>query len=234
MAVNKALVLLSGGLDSAVCFFSAIQKYAEVVAMSFDYGQRHANELSHAWHVVEYARHFKKKNYEHIVQSLKLPKGTSAPSALTSRNVKFRASGGCNNLPTSFVPGRNLLFLSFACTHAMVRGIDDVIIGATSAHSEGYPDCTPEFIESFNKTFCEATKSSVKVMAPLMYMPKAKIFAVHAGDPKLFEFIVYNTMSCFEGDLKSHAWGMGCGKCPSCKIRAKGWKEFKCDQKRTK
>ena len=231
---SKALVLLSGGLDSAVCFFSAIQEYDEVVALSFDYGQRHAKELRSAHNIVEYGKHFKQKNYEHILQSIKIPKGTSVPSALTSKHVKLCAKGGYHNLPTSFVPGRNLLFLSFACTHAMVRGIDAVITGVNVQDFSGYPDCRPEFIKSFGETFFKATESSVKVLTPLMHMSKALIFAVHAERPDLLKFIVNTTMSCYEGDPKSHAWGMGCGKCPSCKIRAKGWKEFRRDQKRTK
>lgn len=234
---KSAVVLLSGGLDSAVCFFSAINKYDHVIALSFDYGQRNRVELRCAYNISEFARCFMRKSCEHILQSIEIPKGTSVPSALTSERCKLQAEGGYKNMPTSFVPGRNLLFLSFACTQAMVRGIDHVITGVnTFPNINPEFDTRPAFIKSFIRTFHEATMSDVKVLTPLMGMSKAEVFAVHCGSDSVFEFLVANTMSCYEREslLRRHPWGMGCGKCTPCKVRSKGWKEFKRDQKRTK
>lgn len=229
---DSALVLLSGGMDSAVCFFWAMYSFEKVVAVSFDYGQRHFNEIEYARHIVATGSNMKKRRYEHCVCELNMPTGKHIKSALTCPSTKLKSKGGYNNLPTSFVPGRNLIFLSHACTEAMVRGIPNVVIGANIEDYSGYPDCRPEFIHSFTSTFIRATNFDMKVHTPLMRKTKAEIFGMFDFNPKLFSAIRFNTISCYEGCTDTHEWGFGCAKCPSCKIRAKGWKEYKRDKKR--
>lgn len=213
----KAVLLLSGGLDSATCLLIAREEGFEVLALSFDYGQRHAVEIDRARALA--ARH---GAAEHRVVRLDLP-GKGA-SALTDASIPVPAHGsGAEAIPITYVPARNTLFLAHALAWAEAAGASDIFIGANAVDYSGYPDCRPEFIEAFERMANLATKAAVegrttfRVRAPLLAMTKADIVrkAAAAG----LDFAM--TSSCYEPGPT----GDPCGACDSCFLREKGFQE---------
>ena len=210
----NAIVLLSGGLDSATCLAIARQEGFEPVALSFDYGQRHNAELAAARRVAEaFAVH------DHRVLRLEL--GTIGGSALTdtSIDVPTEASEG---IPVTYVPARNTVFLSFALGLAEVTGADAIFIGVNAVDYSGYPDCRPEFIAAFETMANLATKAGVeghrmKIHTPLMHLTKAEI--VRTGMALGVDYAL--TVSCYQADLD----GRACGVCDSCRLRRKGFED---------
>jgi len=215
--MSKAIVLLSGGLDSSTVLAIALRDGYDVVALTFDYGQRHAKEIDSARRV---ARHFGVK--EHVVMSLDL--GRHSHSSLTdvSEDVpQNRTRGEIDaGIPSTYVPARNLVFLGIASSLAESMGAQAVFIAANSVDFSGYPDCTPEFINAFQRTLEVGTKAGregtvVKVMAPIVNMSKADIVreAVKLRVP------IELTWSCYRGGPKA------CGRCDSCLLRLQGFSE---------
>jgi len=212
---KKAVVLLSGGLDSAVTLFLAAAKGYECFALSFDYGQRHKKEIARAKRVAALAKaHFK-------IVSLKLPwKGSSLIDknlALpVNRTVREIRSGG---IPSTYVPARNSIFLSVAASYAEAIGAGKVFIGAHSEDSSGYPDCRRGYLKKFAEAIRLGTKSGTEgrlsVEFPLIKKRKSGIIKLGVSLGVPFEF----TRSCYRGGIKP------CGKCDSCILRAKGFKE---------
>lgn len=217
----RAVVLLSGGLDSATAAAWAKAEGYDLHALSFDYGQRHRRELAGAKAVAKAlgAR-------EHKV--LRLPVGELGHSALTDRSIAVpdapkpgpggRAIG--STIPSTYVPARNTVFLAFALGHAEVAGASAIVIGANALDYSGYPDCRPEYLEAFERMANLATKAgvegrTVKVLAPLLHMSKRDIVATaqRLGAP------VALTWSCYRGGRRP------CGTCESCVLRAKGFAE---------
>jgi len=213
----KAIVLLSGGLDSGTCLLLAREEGFEVLALSFDYGQRHAVEIDRARALA--ARYGAR---EHRVVRLDFP-GKGA-SALTDASIPVPAHGSsAEAIPTTYVPARNTLFLAHALAWAEVSGASDLFIGANALDYSGYPDCRPEFIGAFERLANLATKAAVegriafRIRAPLLAMSKAEIVRKAASLGLDFSL----TSSCYEPGPA----GEPCGVCDSCFLREKGFRE---------
>ena len=211
--MTRTVVILSGGLDSTVCLAEALGAGDEVIALSIDYGQRHSIELARANSI---AAHYA---VEHIVQRLDL--SAWGGSALTDASIDVPTADLANDrIPVTYVPGRNLIFLSLAVALAEARGFDRVSIGVNALDYSGYPDCRPEFIDSFRVAAGLALRTGVEgspvdVITPLIDMSKAQIVrrGVALGAP------LELTWSCYRGNDKP------CGDCDSCVLRAKGFAE---------
>lgn len=214
MKSRKAIVLLSGGMDSATSLAYAVSKGFDVHALSFSYGQRHKIELKYAKKI---ALQFNAS--EHLVISFDLRK--IGGSALTSEKMKIPEKF-IPGIPSTYVPARNTIFLSFATSWAEVIGARDIFIGVNSLDYSGYPDCRPEFIRSFNKCANLGTRAAdekweFKIHAPLQKMKKSGI--IKLGLKLGVDFSL--TLSCYNPTAK----GVPCGKCNSCILRLKGFKE---------
>lgn len=211
---NKAVVLLSGGLDSTTCLYQAIADGKEIQALSFDYGQRHKIELSYAKKVT------RKLGIPHTIQKLK-PE-LFLGSSLTQKSLHVpKNSLRKEEIPNTYVPGRNILFLSFAVSLAEGTGSDSIYIGVNSMDYSGYPDCRPEFIKMFEMAIQLGTKKgsqgpSIKILTPLQNLSKKEI--VLLGNQLKVPF--HLTFSCY--DPKN---GKACGKCDACLLRKKGFQE---------
>ena len=214
---EKAVVLLSGGMDSATAMAVARSNGQELYALSFDYGQRHRKELECARKL---ARFFKAK--EHKV--LKIELGKLGGSALTDTavDVPDADSGwtGGKPIPATYVPARNLVLLSIAAAYAETVGAGAIFIGANAIDYSGYPDCRPEFLRAFEEaarlgTKCGVSGRPLRIEAPLLHLSKSQI--VRLGASLLVPFGM--TWSCYRGDKRP------CGKCDSCMLRAKGFAE---------
>jgi 7-cyano-7-deazaguanine synthase len=213
----RAIVLLSGGLDSATCLLIAREEGFETLALSFDYGQRHAIELERARTLA--GRYGAR---EHRVARLDLPSRGS--SALTNLALEVpRDSVGRQAIPITYVPARNTLFLSHAIAWGEAAGAGEIFIGANALDYSGYPDCRPEFLEAFEKAANLGTKAGVegtlafRIRAPLLRMTKADIVRLGAGLGLDFSL----TTSCYEPS----GAGRPCGHCDSCLLRHKGFRE---------
>jgi len=212
----NAIVLLSGGLDSATCLLIAREEGFEVFALSFDYGQRHRVELERARALA--ARYGAS---DHRILRLDLPARGS--SALTNPETAVpRDSLGSEPIPITYVPARNTLFLAHAIAWAEVIGAADVFIGANALDYSGYPDCRPEFLEAFERTANLGTKAGVegrrfRIRAPLLSMTKAEIIGRASALGLDFDL----TISCYEPSES----GRPCGHCDSCLLRNRGFLE---------
>jgi 7-cyano-7-deazaguanine synthase len=227
---SAALVLFSGGQDSTVCLAWALARFGRVETVGFDYGQRHAAELAARPRILEKLRAAfpgwaPRLGPDHLLplDTLKAIGG----SALTD-NVKIEM--GQNGLPTSFVPGRNVMFLTAAAALGYRRGIWDLVGGMCETDFSGYPDCRDETVQATAKALSLGLARDVKVHTPLMWIDKAATWklAQELGGDTLVEAIVEETVTCYEGDRSHrHDWGFGCGLCPACELRAAGYAKFR-------
>ena len=228
--LDKALVLFSGGQDSTVCLVWALLRFAHVETIGFDYGQRHAVELevragirvrlsalSTAWRA--------RLADDHVVQIDAL--AAISETALT-REVAIEVAE--TGLPTTFVPGRNLVFLAFAGAVAYRRGIKHLVAGMCETDYSGYPDCRDDTIKAMQLALTLGMDRRFVIHTPLMWIDKAATFALAheiGGDP-LIELLLDQTHTCYLGDRQHrHAWGFGCGECPACRLRADGYAKWK-------
>ena len=227
---SSALVLFSGGQDSTVCLAWALSRFARVETVGFDYGQRHAAELTARPRILEKLRRAfplwaGRLGDDHLL-SLDVLKAIGG-SALTD-NVKIEM--GKNGLPTSFVPGRNVLFLATAAALGYRRGISDLVGGMCETDFSGYPDCRDETVQATAKALSLGLAQDIKVHTPLMWIDKAATWklAEELGGSALVDLIVEETVTCYEGDrVHRHDWGYGCGKCPACQLRATGYTKYR-------
>ena len=208
---SRCVVLLSGGQNSTTALFWAMKKFKNVMAVSFDYGQRHKIELKSAAKIAKLAgvKHtvIVVKEYEAIQNSALLDK-TSSINKHDKINKK---------LPASFVPGRNILFLTAAAAYAYVNKAENIVIGVSQADYSGYPDCRGEFIRSMEKSLSLGMEYPVKIHTPLLNKNKMQTVLL-AKELKVLDMMKY-THTCYEGNNKP------CNKCPACRLRAKGFKE---------
>jgi 7-cyano-7-deazaguanine synthase len=214
---EKAIVVFSGGQDSTTCLFWAKERFEEVEAVTFDYGQKHRLEIDCAR---EIARELGVKH--HILDMSLL--NQLAPNALTRQDIKIQ-EGENGELPSTFVPGRNLLFFSFAGVLARQVGAKYIVTGVSETDFSGYPDCRDTFIKSLNVTLNLAMDDSFVIEAPLMWLNKSQTWEL-AGQLGAFEFVRERTLTCYNGVIAD-----GCGDCPACKLRKKGLEEFYLAQK---
>ncbi|MCB9480677.1 MAG: 7-cyano-7-deazaguanine synthase QueC [Desulfobacteraceae bacterium] len=216
MDKKKAVVLLSGGIDSATCAAIAKDMGFIVYALSFDYNQRHKTELDFADQTARFLGVFEHKI---IPTDLSLIGG----SALTDNKISVPDfKEGNTKIPVTYVPSRNIIFLSYAVSYAEVIGADDIFIGVTAVDYSGYPDCRPEFIEAFSSAVNLGTKKGIegrpfKIHTPLVDLSKDQIITKGLGLGMDYSF----TSSCYNPDVKGYA----CGKCDSCIIRKRGFEK---------
>lgn len=219
----KAVVLLSGGADSATCLAIARAKGREVFALSFQYGQRHRVELS-------FARRLARRLGCAAHRTLKVDLPASGASALTSRKISVpRRAGARGTIPVTYVPGRNAIFLAHALSWAEAVGAFEIWIGANVVDYSGYPDCRPEFLRAFEKMANLATKAGVeksgrfRIVAPLLKMTKLEILQLGASLGLDYDW----TFSCYDPSAE----GSPCGKCDSCRIRNRALRRLEKQQR---
>lgn len=226
---DAALVLFSAGQDSATCLAWALQRYARVETIGFFYGQRHAIEMEQRETVrrrmVALNPDWAARLGPDVVVDIS-GYGALAESALTAdRAIEMAASG----LPTTFVPGRNLVFLTVAAAQAYRRSIDILVAGMCETDFSGYPDCRRDTIDAQERALALGLERPMGIETPLMHLTKAATWglAYDLGGDALVDLIVEHTHTCYEGDrTHRHAWGYGCGACPACDLRAKGWEAW--------
>jgi 7-cyano-7-deazaguanine synthase len=226
---DTALVLFSGGQDSTTCLAWALERYARVETIGFDYGQRHAIELTVRPAVLAGIRALKPEwdqrlGEDHMVDLSVI--GKISATALTS-NVEIAMQE--NGLPNTFVPGRNLLFMTVAATLAYRRGLNVLVGGMCETDFSGYPDCRDDTMKALQVTLNLGMATRLKLETPLMWIDKRQTWelALAAGGAALVDLIREQTHTCYLGERgQLHAWGYGCGKCPACELRARGYAQF--------
>lgn len=218
---NKALVVLSGGQDSATCLGWALQEWGpeNITALTFNYKQRHDVEIECAAKIADYFR------VKHIVINTDIFENMS-DIALLGRDRDTNINEEKDGLPISFVPGRNMFFLTVAGMYAYNNDIQYIIIGVCQTDYSGYPDCRELSISAIRNALCLCMDADFEIKTPLMYTSKAETFKL-AENLGILDLIKYETSTCYEGDRQTGwPWGYGCGACPACKLRAKGWEEY--------
>ena len=210
---NAALVLFSGGQDSTVCLFWALKRFVRVETVCFRYGQRHESEIEAAKAIAANA------GVTFRIIDATMIAGLSSNS-LTDAAVTMDKGHTGNAPPNTFVPGRNLLFISMAAVIARERNIANLITGVSQADYSGYPDCRDEFIISLNATLNLAMDEQFVIHTPLMWLNKAAVWQF-ADELDIFELVINSTVTCYKGIP-----GDGCGECPSCKLRRRGLQEY--------
>jgi len=215
---RSAVVVLSGGQDSTTCLLWALDRYETVEAVSFDYGQRHKAELKCAAEIC--ARY----NVNQTVVGLD-ELNQLAPNALTRDDISVDEDAPEEGTPNTFVEGRNMVFLTYAAIFAKSHGITDVITGVSQSDFSGYPDCRDVFIKSLNVTLNLAMDYEFNLITPLMWLDKAETWAL-ADSLGGLEVVRNMTLTCYNG-----VKGDGCGNCPACKLRRKGYEMYMAGRK---
>ena len=230
MNSETALVLFSGGQDSTVCLAWALERFSRVETIGFDYGQRHAIELSVRARLREKMSALTsgwaaRLGDDHMIKLDAL--AAISDTALTRQTAIEIADSG---LPTTFVPGRNLMFFCFAGALAYRRGARHLVAGMCETDYSGYPDCRDDTIKAMQVALTLGLDKRVAIHTPLMWIDKAETFtlAVEIGGEAFLDLLIEDSHSCYLGDRgKRHDWGYGCGTCPACQLRAQGFAKFK-------
>ncbi|HSP50319.1 MAG TPA: 7-cyano-7-deazaguanine synthase QueC [Pseudolabrys sp.] len=228
-STDTALVLFSGGQDSTVCLAWALERFARVETVGFDYGQRHAVELTVRPRLRERLAALRPEwkarvGEDHIIKLDAL--AAISDSALTRETAIEIADNG---LPTTFVPGRNLIFFSFSGALAYWRGARHIVAGMCETDYSGYPDCRDDTVKAMQVALSLGMDKRVTIHTPLMWIDKAGTFtmAEDLGGAALLDLVVEDTHSCYLGDrTRRQDWGYGCDECPACKLRARGFATF--------
>ncbi len=225
---KTALVLLSGGQDSAVCLAWALNRYQRVETVGFDYGQRHAVELKARQVVRRKIVRLAPLWAERLGPDHRLnirAFGTIGETAMTAERAIEVTDRG---LPSTFVPGRNLVFLVYAAALADRRSLDVLVGGMCETDYSGYPDCRRDTLDALQTTLNLGMARNFAIETPLMRLTKAETWglAKQLGGEPLVQLIVENSHTCYLNDRTPHDWGGGCGHCPACHLRAKGWSDW--------
>ena len=230
ISTDAALVLFSGGQDSTTCLAWALQRYARVETLGFDYGQRHAIELTVRPNILQAIRTLDSSwatrlGEDHMLDLSVL--GDVSETALTrDSEITMQADG----LPNTFVPGRNLLFLTLAAALTYRRGIRVLVGGMCETDYSGYPDCRDETLRALQSALRLGMNTELTIETPLMWLDKAATWqlADQLGGTALIDLIRTETHTCYLGERHQlHEWGYGCGHCPACELRAKGYEIYK-------
>ena len=221
-----ALVLFSGGQDSATCLAWALREFGTAETIGFAYGQRHVAELTMRPALREAMRAMPwgaGLGADHTLDVAVL--GQISDTALT-RDMAITM--GANGLPNTFVPGRNLLFLTLAAAVAYRRGLQHIVTGVCETDYSGYPDCRDDTIKAMQVALNLGLDHRFVLHTPLMWIDKAATWrmAERLGGTALVELIRAGTLSCYQGELTANDWGPGCGTCPACELRRKGWEYY--------
>lgn len=226
---ETALVLFSGGQDSATCLAWALARFARVELLGFDYGQRHAIELECRARLIEGMAAIKPEWADKIGDSHTLSIPTLKDISDTALTSDVAIAMGADGLPNTFVPGRNLVFLTFAGALAYRRGITHIIGGMCETDYSGYPDCRDDTIKALQNALSLGMARPFTLHTPLMWLDKADTWrlARDLGGTALVDLICAESHTCYLGERgEKHAWGYGCGVCPACALRARGWQQF--------
>jgi 7-cyano-7-deazaguanine synthase len=229
MNSETAIVLFSGGQDSTVCLAWALERFSRVETIGFDYGQRHAVELGVRGRLRERMAALNpdwamRLGEDHLVRLDAL--AALSESALTRPMAIEMAESG---LPTTFVPGRNLIFFCFAGALAYRRGARHLVAGMCETDYSGYPDCRDDTVKAMQIALTLGLDKRVTIHTPLMWVDKADTFAMadRIGGPAFLDLVIEDSHSCYLGDrTRRHEWGYGCGTCPACELRAQGFARF--------
>ena len=225
-----ALVLFSGGQDSSVCLAWALDRYERVETVGFDYGQRHAAELQARVEVrrrmADLAPGWRERlGPDHLLDLASF--GAIGETALTT-DAAIEITG--RGLPSTFVPGRNLVFLTYAAALADRRGLRALVGGMCETDFSGYPDCRRDTLDALEQALNLGMARDFRIETPLMRLSKAQTWALAdalGGEP-LVELILEHSHTCYRGDRsRRHDWGYGCGACPACDLRENGWREWR-------
>lgn len=229
MISQNALVLFSGGQDSTVCLAWALARYNRVTTIGFDYGQRHSVELECRQNVMLALRASKSVKTTELGDDTLLDLGILGQISDTSltRDAEIEISEA--GLPTTFVPGRNLIFLTLASAVAWRQSASVLVGGMCETDYSGYPDCRRATIDAQEQALALGLDREIVIETPLMHKTKADTFAMakSLGGDELVEIVVEHTHTCYLGDRSTrHEWGYGCGTCPACQLRATGWEDW--------
>ncbi|AXZ24123.1 7-cyano-7-deazaguanine synthase QueC [Staphylococcus warneri] len=208
---NKAIVVFSGGQDSTTCLFYAKKHFKDVILVTFNYGQRHDAEIEVAKKIAQ------EQNVEHHILDMSLLSQLT-PNALTQHDLKIEDTE--DGIPNTFVPARNLLFLSFAGALAYQIKAKHIITGVCETDFSGYPDCRDSFIKSMNVTLNLSMDRDFVIHTPLMWLDKAQTWEL-ADNLGVLNYIRENTLTCYNGII-----GDGCGECPACQLRSRGLDQY--------
>lgn len=211
---NKVLVVFSGGQDSTTCLFWAKRNFSEVYALSFIYGQKHANEVELARSIAEEA------GVKWDVMDVSFISRLSTGCSLTDSSITMDQERPEGGVPNTFVPGRNMFFLSIAAVYAREHGISHIVTGVSQTDFSGYPDCRDAFIKSLNVTLNLAMDEQFVIHTPLMWIDKCETWAL-ADELGVLDLIREKTLTCYNG-----VQGDGCGHCPACKLRREGLEKY--------
>lgn len=223
---SSALVLFSGGQDSTTCLAWALSRYARVETLGFDYGQRHAVELSLRPVLLAAIRVLKPEWHSRLGEDHLLDLSLLAQISDTALTSDKAIAMQANGLPNTFVPGRNLLFITVAAALAYRRDIDVIVGGMCETDYSGYPDCRDESLRALESALQLGMATTLSLQTPLMWLNKAATWqlAEDLGGAPLVELIRTDTHTCYLGERGTlHDWGHGCGSCPACELRAKGY-----------
>lgn len=229
---TKVLVLFSGGQDSTTCLAWALERYEHVETIGFDYGQRHEIELECRISILQEVRNrfpkWAKRLGEDHVLDLKLLGQISDTAMTAEKTIEFEKNG----LPNTFVPGRNLLFFTFAAAIAYRRGLSVLVGGMCETDYSGYPDCRDNTLKSLQVSLGLGMDLPLVIETPLMWLDKKQTWklAKDLGGSSFVEFVQEETHTCYLGDRQHrHDWGYGCNDCPACELRRIGFEAFKLD-----
>ena len=211
---NKALIVFSGGQDSTTCLFWAKKHFKKVYALCFHYGQKHVVEVDMARNIAE------KAGVPFEVKDVSFISELSSGCSLTDSNIKMDEERIGVAPPNTFVPGRNLFFLSIAAVYAREHGIMNIVTGVSQTDFSGYPDCRDSFIRSLNVSLNLAMEEQFVIHTPLMWIDKAETWKL-ADELGVFDIVRNETLTCYNG-IK----GDGCGECPACKLRRRGLETY--------
>lgn len=230
---STALVLFSGGQDSTTCLAHALARYQRVETIGFDYGQRHSVELQQRLVVLDAFRESFPKWGARLGQDHVLDLGVLGDVSETSltRDMAFQMEQ--TGLPNTFVPGRNLMFLTLAGALAYRRGLEVIVTGVCETDYSGYPDCRDDTMKAMQLALSLGMDRRITIETPLMWIDKAATWqmASELGGQKLLDLILEETHTCYTGDREHrHAWGYGCGECPACELRARGFEQYSASQ----
>ena len=228
-AAAGALVLFSGGQDLTTCLALALDQYARVETVGFDYGQRHRVELDQRAVIRDLLRHNfpawrERLGDDHVIHIEAL-----AQISTTAMTEAIEIVTGERGLPNTFVPGRNLLFLTFAAALAYRRGFKHIVGGMCETDFSGYPDCRDDTVKAMQLALNLGMDARFVLETPLMWLDKAATWrlAESLGGTPLVDLILETTHSCYLGERTiRHDWGYGCGSCPACQLRAEGWRKY--------
>jgi len=226
---ERSLVLFSGGQDSTACLAWALDRFDHVETIGFDYGQRHAVELTCRQDVLAAIkrdfRHWGAKlGQDHLIDLAVL--GQISETALTRESALVFSESG---LPNTFVPGRNLIFFNFAAAVAYRRDIRHLVGGMCETDYSGYPDCRDDTLKALQVALSLGMDKRLTIHTPLMWIDKAATWKMteELGGQPLVDMVIQLTHSCYMGERsQKHAWGYGCGTCPACQLRAQGWAKY--------